>query len=114
MSTLLRGKAGEAKAAEYFRAQGWEIVAASYRCRYGEIDLIARKRNTVAFVEVKLRRNDGFAPAFAAVTEQKQERLRKTATFWLAENGEDWECRFDVIEIYTDTGILNHIKNAFQ
>ena len=114
MSTLLKGKAGEARAAEYLRRRGWDIVAASYRCRFGEIDLIARKKDTVAFVEVKLRRNDSFAPAFAAVTPQKQERLRKTAACWLAEENREWDCRFDVIEIYTDSGVVNHIENAFQ
>lgn len=114
MNTLLRGRAGEAQAAEYLRRHGWDVLAAGYRCRFGEIDLIARKRSTVAFVEVKLRRNDDFASACAAVTPQKQERLRKTAACWLAEDGGEWNCRFDVIEIYTETGRLNHIEDAFQ
>ena len=114
MSTLLRGRAGEASAAAYLRKKGWEIVAASYRCRFGEIDLIARKKRTVAFVEVKLRKNDRFAPAYEAVTERKRERLRTTAACWLAEDGGDWDCRFDVVEIYTDSGELRHIENAFQ
>ena len=114
MTTLLRGRAGEAQAAEYLRRRGWEIVANGYRSRFGEIDLIARKRRTVAFVEVKLRKNADFAPAYAAVTAQKQERLRKTAALWLAEDGGDWDCRFDIVEIYTDTGELRHIENAFQ
>lgn len=114
MNTLLQGRAGEACAAEYLRKKGWEIIAASYRSRFGEIDLIARRRGTVAFVEVKLRRSDAFAAACEAVDARKQERLRRTAACWLAESGGDWDCRFDVIEVYTGSGRINHIENAFQ
>lgn len=114
MNTLLTGRAGEAAAAAYLRRRGWTIVASSYRCRFGEIDLIARKRNVIAFVEVKTRKDDGFAPAYEAVTPQKQERLRKTASLWLAENGGDWNCRFDVIEVYNGNGKIRHLEDAFQ
>ena len=114
MSTLLRGRAGEAAAADYLRKRGYAIVAASYRCRFGEIDLIARKKRLIVFVEVKLRRDDSFAPAYEAVGRSKQDRLRTTAACWLAEDGGDWDCRFDVIEVYTGTGRVNHIENAFQ
>lgn len=114
MNTTLRGKAGEALAAEYLRKKGYAIVAAGYHGRFGEIDLIAKKRRAVVFVEVKLRKNARFSRAAEAVTPAKQQRLRQTALQWMGENGEPEEARFDVIEIYTDTGELCHLEGAFE
>lgn len=114
MNTTLRGRAGEAQAAEYLRNKGYVILAAGYHSRFGEIDLIAKKRKAVVFVEVKLRKNAAFSRAAEAVTPAKQQRLRQTALQWMAENGEPDEARFDVIEIYTDTGTLVHLEGAFS
>ncbi|ODU56637.1 MAG: YraN family protein [Clostridium sp. SCN 57-10] len=113
MNTQLAGREGEARAAQYLRRHGWTVLDANYRSRFGEIDLIARKRNTVAFVEVKLRRDARFAAAAEAVTPRKQERLRLTAQQWIAEHGDALDLRFDIIEIYTVSGEINHIENAF-
>ena len=114
MNTTLAGREGEAKAAEYLRKKRYEIIGANYRCRFGELDLIAKKRELVIFVEVKLRKNDRFGAAADAVTFSKQDKLRKTAASWLAAHDCDAPTRFDVIEIYTDTGRINHIENAFE
>ena len=113
MNTQLAGREGEARAAQYLRRHGWTVLEANYRSRFGEIDLIAHKRNTVAFVEVKLRRDARFAAAAEAVTPRKQERLRLTAQQWIAEHGDALDLRFDIIEIYTVSGEINHIENAF-
>lgn len=113
MNTQLAGREGEARAAQYLRRRGWTVLDANYRSRFGEIDLIARKRNTVAFVEVKLRRDARFAAAAEAVTPRKQEKLRLTAQQWIAEHGDALDLRFDIIEIYTASGEINHIENAF-
>ncbi len=113
MNTQLAGREGEARAAQYLRRHGWTMLDANYRSRFGEIDLIARKRNTVAFVEVKLRRDARFAAAAEAVTQRKQEKLRLTAQQWIAEHGDTLDLRFDIIEIYTASGEINHIENAF-
>jgi len=113
VNTQLAGREGEARAAQYLRRHGWTVLDANYRSRFGEIDLIARKRNTVAFVEVKLRRDARFAAAAEAVTPRKQERLRLTAQQWIAEHGDALDLRFDIIEIYTVSGEINHIENAF-
>lgn len=113
MNTNMRGKAGEAMAAEYLRAHGYIILDAGYRSAFGEIDLVAKKRRCVVFVEVKLRKNDRFSRACEAVTPAKQARLRQTALQWAAQYGEPQESRFDVIEIYTETRELCHIKGAF-
>lgn len=114
MNSNLRGKAGEAMAAEFLRAHGYTILDAGYRSAFGEIDLVAKKRRCVVFVEVKLRKNNYFSRACEAVTPAKQQRLRQTALQWVGQYGEPEECRFDVIEIYTQTGEITHIENAFS
>ena len=114
MNTTLTGREGEAKAADYLRHKKYEVIGANYRCRFGELDLIAKKRELVVFVEVKLRKNDRFGAAAEAVTLSKQDKLRKAAQSWLASHDCDAPARFDVIEIYTDTGRINHIENAFE
>ena len=114
MNTTLAGREGEAKAAEYLRKKRYEILGANYRCRFGELDLIAKKRDLVIFVEVKLRRNDRFGAAADAVTPTKQNKLKKAALAWLAATNCTAPTRFDVIEVYTESGQINHIENAFE
>jgi len=114
MNTTLAGREGEAKAAEYLRKKRYEIIGANYRCRFGELDLIAKKRDLVIFVEVKLRKNDHFGAAADAVTFSKREKLKKAALLWLAATECALPARFDVIEVYTDSGRINHIENAFE
>ena len=63
MSTTLTGKWGEALAAEYLRKNGYQIVAANYHSRFGELDLVAKKKKILAFIEVKLRKNDQYGAA---------------------------------------------------
>ena len=79
MNTKLFGKWGEEQAANYLRKKKYEIISAGYRTRFGEIDLIAKKKNTIVFVEVKLRRSADFARAMEYVDEHKQERIMTTA-----------------------------------
>ncbi len=114
MNTTMTGREGEASAAAYLRKQKYEVIGANYHCRFGELDLIARKGRLVVFVEVKLRKNDRFGTAAEAVTASKQEKLRKAALSWLASHDCDAPTRFDVIEIYTETGKIHHIENAFE
>lgn len=97
MNTTLAGREGEAAAAAYLRKKKYEVIGANYRCRFGELDLIAKKRELVIFVEVKLRKNDRFG-----------------AASWLASHECEAPARFDVIEVYTETGRINHIENAFE
>ena len=116
----LLGAFGEAAAAEFLRKKRYEILGMNYRCRLGELDIIARQKETLVFVEVKLRREGGFAPAADAVTPAKQRRLEIAAESWLAENGlEDVPCRFDVIEVYLErngsrVARINHLEEAFR
>lgn len=114
------GAWGEAQAAEYLRKRGYTLVAAGYRCRFGEIDLIVRNRRFLAFVEVKLRKSASFANAFEYVDWHKQERLRTTASLYLSQNPTRLQPRFDVIEIYAPDGVetacpvIHHMEGAFQ
>ena len=118
MDKKLLGKWGEEQAANYLRKKKYEIISAGYRTRFGEIDIIAKKKNLVVFVEVKLRKNDNFALAMEYVDVYKQNRLRTTAEIWLGQKQIDCPCRFDVIEVYAPYGAdgkisINHIENAF-
>lgn len=120
MANDLIGRWGESLAAEYLRKQKYKVIAANYRSRFGEIDLIAENREFLVFVEVKLRKNAVFAEAAEFVDRRKQERIRQTALMYLAEHGESVrQPRFDVIEIYAPEGVdtkrpkIKHWKDAF-
>ena len=116
----LLGGWGEALAAEYLRKKRYEIVASRYRCRFGEIDLIVKNKKYLAFVEVKLRKSGSFAAAREFVDYRKQNRLRTTASIYLAQNPTNLQPRFDVIEIYAPEGmdtvnpVINHLEGAFE
>lgn len=116
----LTGAWGEALAAEYLRKKHYAVVAAGYRSRYGEIDLIATNKKFLVFVEVKLRKSNRFAQALEFVDQKKQNRIRTTASIFLSQNETDLQPRFDVIEIYAPDGTstvnpkINHLEDAFQ
>ena len=78
----LLGKWGEMQVANYLRKQGYNIVDVNYRCRLGELDLVATNRKYLAFVEVKLRRNDDIMTARESVTRSKQRKLRAAALLY--------------------------------
>ena len=116
----LLGAWGEATAAEYLRKKRYEVVAAGYRCRFGEIDLIVKDRKYLVFVEVKLRKNSDFANAMEFVDRRKQDKIRMTASIYLSQNPTALQPRFDVIEIYAPEGTdtrrpdIRHLEDAFQ
>ena len=116
----IAGAWGEAKAAEYLRKKHYTVVAAGYRSRFGEIDLIVKDRKFLVFVEVKLRKSGVFAQALEYVDRRKQDRLRVTASIYLSENPTKLQPRFDVIEIYAPEGAattdpqIHHLEDAFQ
>ena len=101
----LLGRWGEELAARALRARGYEILASRWRCRFGEIDLIAADGTYLCFVEVKLRKSDAFGSAGAFVDRRKQERLRISAGLYLAEHPTRLQPRFDVAEIYAPQGM---------
>lgn len=119
MNTKLQGRWGEAAALEYLQKKGYQSVGMGFRTRFGEIDIIAKNRKYVLFVEVKLRKNDQFAMPREFVDQKKQQRIRDTALIWLSANESSLQPRFDVIEIYAPDGMntknpeIIHLENAF-
>lgn len=104
MTTLTRsqlGALGEQLAVEHLTGLGLRIVARNWRCRYGELDIIAAEADrTVVFVEVKTRSGDGFGGLAEAVTPMKVRRLRRLAGMWLAGQDTRWAgVRIDVIGV---------------
>ena len=120
MSDNRSGAWGEAQARRYLRLRGWRIVETNYACRLGEIDLIARRGDILAFIEVKTRKNDRYGAAREFVTAAKQQRLLATASLYLAEHPSALQPRFDVIEVYAPAGVMTakpricHIEDAFS
>lgn len=119
-TSKLLGAWGEATAAEYLRKKRYKIVANGYHSRFGEIDLIVRDAKYIVFVEVKLRKTSAFASAKEYVDYRKQNKIRATASFYLASNPTALQPRFDVIEIYAPDGCATakpeiiHMEDAFQ
>lgn len=113
------GTWGEALVAGYLRRRGCRLAGHSYHCRMGEIDLIAWDGGTLCFVEVKTRTNLQMGLPREYVTAKKQERIRKTALFYLSSHELDCPVRFDVAEVYAaapgDPGArIEYIEDAFQ
>ena len=113
MQDKLIGRYGEEIAAAFLQKKGYTILARGYRSYHGEIDLIARKDDVVAFVEVKTRKNQSYLPASAAVGREKQKRILATADRWITEYESCDQFSFDIIEVYTEDKTIRHIKNAF-
>lgn len=106
------GKIGEKKAAEFLKKKGFTVLETNYKTHYGEIDIIAKDKDYIVFVEVKTRSSDEYGKPSEAVNEKKQEKYVKVATEYLIKHKKtDSLCRFDVIEI--ENGEINHIIDAF-
>ncbi|MFF3574199.1 YraN family protein [Nocardia jiangxiensis] len=114
---LALGAHGEELAAQYLRAAGMDIVEQNWRCRYGELDLIARDAEVTAFVEVKTRSGLRFGIPAEAVTFTKQQRIRRLALLWLNEQQGPWrQIRFDVVSVLVkprSEPVIEHLKAVF-
>ncbi|MCU0599322.1 MAG: YraN family protein [Desulfobacterales bacterium] len=110
------GKQGEALAVKHLKQKGYEIICVNYKTRLGEIDIIARDKDTIVFVEVKSRRSSTFGSAKAAVTPDKQRRISKNALYYLKATSQmNARARFDVVAIDSSNEScgVEIIKNAF-
>ena len=109
------GNYGEAAAAGYIEAKGYEILVRNYRAFGGEIDIVAKSGDYVVFIEVKYRKQLAYGRPVDAITEKKRRSLIAAAYGYLAENGRgDENCRFDIIEVFGREQLhINHIENAF-
>ncbi len=107
------GLTAESRAAMMLIAKGHRIAARRWKTPFGEIDIVARRRRDLVFVEVKAR--ETIDAAAEAVTERTKRRILDAAEFWLAQHGDDANCfiRFDVILIAPGK-LPRHIANAFD
>jgi len=106
------GRKGEDLAAAFLRAKGFAILERNFRAKVGEIDLVARDKDEIVFVEVRARASRGFGGAAASVGGPKRRRLIRAAGVWLQARGWDGACRFDVVAL--DGGRLEHLPAAFD
>ncbi len=115
---LRLGNSGEEIARRFLETFGYRIVARNYRCKLGEIDIIARDGETIVFIEVKTRTDSAFGSPAAAVTVKKQRQIARAAQWYLAEHGlYDAPARFDVIAIVREKGgrqQVEHLPGAFE
>lgn len=109
------GKNGEEKAVVFLKKLGYEILAINWQERKFEIDIIAKDKNEIVFVEVKTRATDYFGSPEEAVTQAKQNHLIEGANYYIEKNEIDLEARFDVIAIVLNkqTIKITHFKAAF-
>jgi len=110
------GQVGERLAALHYHQAGFEVVDTNWRCRHGELDLVARKGSLVVFVEVKNRSSLAYGHPLEAVTPRKQQRLRRLAALWFEDHHrhpelEYLQARFDVVAVLA--GRLEVVTNAF-
>ena len=115
--TKTAGDRGETAVAAYLEGRGCTILARQWRCRQGELDLVARSpEGVLCFVEVKLRSAGAIALPREAVDEHKRARLRAAAALYLSTCDIDAPARFDVAEVYAESdGTLRveYLEDAF-
>ena len=112
------GKAAESLACEFLQQHGLKLVTRNYQSRYGELDLIMQDHNHVVFVEVRFRRNNHYGSGAESVTASKQDKIIKTALYYLQQHPKQAKhpLRFDVISLSIADGHtdIKWIKDAFQ
>jgi putative endonuclease len=106
------GARAEDLCAKLLRGSGLRLLERNWRCRHGEIDLIAEERGILVFAEVRMRSGASFGGAAESVTRAKRERLLAAARLYLARRPEA-PCRFDVFLVGADASQVQWIRNAF-
>lgn len=114
LDNVKKGKIGEKIAQKYLISVGMNIICTNYRTKFGEVDIIARFKNKLVFVEVKSRTSKNYGLACEAVDLKKVKKITSVAKYYILENNlKNCEIRFDVVEVYFDEERINHIENAF-
>lgn len=112
------GRRGEARAARHLEQGGWRILHRNYRLGHREIDLIARRGRTVAFVEVKTRARLRWGHPLLAVDPRKQAEIRRVASAWIQRHGRPADLyRFDAIAVFDDGHgqvVVEHVEDAWR
>ncbi|MGY1749801.1 MULTISPECIES: YraN family protein [unclassified Modestobacter] len=111
------GAYGERVAVRLLTDAGMQVLDRNWRCRHGELDVVARDGDAIVFCEVKTRRGTGFGHAVEAVTADKRRRLRQLARAWLAAHDHHApDLRFDVVGVHVPVdgpARVAHLRNAF-
>lgn len=117
----LTGQCGEDAAANFLKKSGFKIIERNYKNKIGEIDIIAKNKENLVFVEVKTRSSDKFGTPAEAVTYYKKQKIVNTAKFYLMKNPTDLNIRFDIIEVYGKFNgerfffeKINHLEQVFE
>ena len=109
------GYIGEEIASNYLKKNNYIIIERNYRCKSGEIDIVAKEKNTIIFIEVKTRTNKKYGMPIDAVNKIKQKHLASAINYYLYNKRVlDSDVRFDVIEVILENSrfSINHIKNC--
>ena len=111
------GQRAETKALQYLKRRGLKLLKKNYYCRFGEIDLIMQEKKVIVFIEVRFRKPNTQVSAAESITNQKINKIRKTAAHYLMQYQTTPNCRFDVTAMThnaVDSGYtIDWIKNAF-
>jgi putative endonuclease len=110
------GSAAEERAVQLLRQAGYDIVARNFRCRMGELDIIARRAGQLVIAEVRLRSSDGFGGPAASISAAKRARIVRAARYLLLRRPglADLTVRFDTLLLTTIAGPIEWIEGAFQ
>lgn len=108
------GNLGESMACEFLKNKGYDIICRNFLKPYGEIDIIAKDKNFLVFIEVKARKNSDFGYPREFVDNRKIKKIQEVAQMYMLENNiSNIAFRFDVIEILFKTNSITHLENAF-
>lgn len=110
---MSRGRDAEDLAAAFLENRGMRILARNYRCRFGEIDLIAREGQVLVFVEVRHRSSAAYGGAAASITAAKRDRLLCAARHYLAGRSPLPPCRFDAVLVEGEPARIDWMRNVF-
>jgi putative endonuclease len=110
------GERGENLAVKYLKKKGYKIIARNFKTPLGEIDIIAREKNTLVFIEVKTRDSIQYGRPFESVTRLKRRKIANVALLYLKRFRELPECRFDIVSINHKQGdpVFELIRDAFE
>jgi putative endonuclease len=117
LTKIITGKEGEKAAVSFLKRNGYCIIDSNFRCALGEIDIIAREKDEIVFIEVKTRTSDRLGYPEQAVDTKKQKKMSQLALWYLQnKNAGDCRARFDVVAVLTSSSghEIKLIKNAFD
>jgi putative endonuclease len=117
MTRIETGALGEKLAKDFLKKKGYRIVETNYRCRYGEIDIVARRKDYLVFIEVRTKTNRSFGTPEESITTAKRARMRKTAEYYYQFHEklpENWRIDFVAVELDDKgkPGRIEIIENA--